>query len=153
MRLNLSAAINISTHIRPFSSIGVSNWQPQTDGRITAHEAAYWHRNGDGRTQSVPLDSIDFQGVQSIPSEIGKEIRVELVGKDYSNFSDAAVYGELRLKLVAPNTVEYLSGAEFGFEHHPDGSTFRNTLTLFGRFSLGKGQPFDIDLIGRARIF
>ena len=142
---------------------GGSGWSPDIDGRITIHEAVYWWRNGNGQAQSVPLSSVDLQGISAREfSFIGETRGFRLDFTHYSNASDAAVYGGLSLKLVAPNRVEYVGGAEFNFEMHQlpgqfnssyAYTVFRNIATLGARDALGRGQSFDIDLTGQATVY
>jgi len=102
------------------------------------------------------LNSVDLQGIRANEfSTIGDIESFRLDLNHYSNPSDAAVYGGLRLQLVSSNTVRYVGGADFGFEMQSGFSAatiFRNIETFLAGLAIGAGQPFVIDLAGTARI-
>lgn len=157
-----SAIIRSMTVIHPPGS-AVPGWRPDWDHRITFWEAAYWWRNGNGDSQSIPLRNVDLSEVS--PRDFNGIGSTEGINLDfpthYSDFNDAVVYGGLSLKLVNSREVEVAGGFDtFDFEKHPiRGSitsafktSLRNMATLYASASLGQGKPFKIYLTGKAPI-
>lgn len=83
------------------------------------------------------------------------ETQARQFGRLFHNYSDAAVYGGLRLKWESRNVLSYAGGAEFNYEHHDwEGEQTRNALTAWARYALGDdGQSFHINLTGTVEIF
>jgi len=110
------------TVIPPSGSFS-DNWEQGIDGRINIHEAAYWYRHGNEGPQSVPLNSVDLQGIRASEfSTIGdiESFRLDFRFEMHSGFSAATI--------------------------------FRNIETFLAGLAIGAGQPFVIDLTGTARI-
>ena len=56
------ASIRLSTVRQPSGYTGL-NWRPDSDGKITQHEALFWWKNGGGKSLRVPLSSLDLSDV------------------------------------------------------------------------------------------
>jgi hypothetical protein len=133
-----------------------SNWTPDMDGKINIGEAAYWWRNGKGTSLTVPLSSINLWRVDLDDFDDKGLLSPNLDLNYIFDPSDAAVYGTITLQLVSKNKVIAVGGGDvFDFDQKSNSSAkliFRNIATAFAEISIGKGQPFRINLTGEAKI-
>jgi hypothetical protein len=140
--------------------------------RLTFFEAVGHWQHGGGIDIRVPLDALDLSQVTmaDFPRGVGSTEVINLSGRSGTSLNDQLVYGNITLKLVAPNVVEAVLGYDrYNFDIKPwSADTWRrNVATALGlgvNQTVGSltqqgqglrpvtGQGFFIQIDGRAPI-
>ncbi len=128
--------------------------RPDYDGYLTLEEANQWYREGKGQPLFTSLAKIDLSGIYSLGEKYVGEIKSFNLLLHSSSLNDGLVYGNVTLKRYPNHSVRAFSD-KYDFEMHNGRNPLnwgRNIETVIGNRVAGKGQPYEINIYGSAKL-
>ena len=128
--------------------------RPDYDGYLTLKEANKWYREGNGQPLFTSLAKIDLSGIYSLGERYVGEIKSFNLLLHSGSLNDGLVYGNVTLKRYPNHSVRAFSD-KYDFEMHNGRNPLnwgRNIETIIGNRVAGKGQAYEINIYGSAKL-
>ena len=128
--------------------------RPDYDGYLTLEEANKWYREGNGQPLFTSLAKIDLSGIYSLGERYVGEIKSFNLLLHSGSLNDGLVYGNVTLKRYPNHSVRAFSD-KYDFEMHNGRNPLnwgRNIETVIGNRVAGKGQAYEINIYGSAKL-
>ena len=128
--------------------------RPDYDGYLTLEEANKWYREGKGQPLFTSLAKIDLSGIYSLGEKYVREIKSFNLLLHSGSLNDGLVYGNVTLKRYPNHSVRAFSD-KYDFEMHNGRNPLnwgRNIETIIGNRVAGRGQPYEINIYGSAKL-
>jgi RHS repeat-associated protein len=126
--------------------------RPDYDGYLTLEEANKWYREGNGQPLFTSLAKIDLSGIYSLGERYVGEIKSFNLLLHSGSLNDGLVY--VTLKRYPNHSVRAFSD-KYDFEMHNGRNPLnwgRNIETVIGNRVAGKGQAYEINIYGSAKL-
>ena len=140
-----------TNYLRSYTSL---KDRPDYDGYLTLEEANKWYREGNGQPLFTSLAKIDLSGIYSLGERYVGEIKSFNLLLHSGSLNDGLVYGNVTLKRYPNHSVRAFSD-KYDFEMHNGRNPLnwgRNIETVIGNRVAGKGQAYEINIYGSAKL-